>query len=134
MSMGRHPRAEVAGAGASARARRLFTLVAVVAVFLQAFIVHTHIDGVAGFALAAAIERAGGAIYDIAHVAPASHDTQSACPICEAMATAGTTVLASGPSLVSALGLIAHEAGLPIRLVAVRPTHAWQSRAPPIAL
>jgi hypothetical protein len=50
------------------------------------------------------------------------------------MATAGTTVLSSGPALLTALGLIAHEARLSIRRVSVRPAHAWQSRAPPITL
>ena len=135
MSTGRHRKADgFTLTSMSARHRRLFALMAIIAVFLQTFIVQTHVDGLSGLQSAAAIARANGSPAPLAHIETGSRDTQSACPICQAMATAGTTVLASSPSLLTAQGLIAHEARLPIRLVAVRPTHAWQSRAPPIAL
>jgi len=117
-----------------ARHQSLFALVAIIAVFLQSFVVQTHVDGLTGLQSAVAIERANGSPAPVAHVETGSRDTQPACPICQAVATAGTTVLTSGPSLLTAHGVIAHEARLPIRLVAVRPAHAWQSRAPPIAL
>ncbi len=135
MSMGRHREAMgLTLVGMRARHRHLFALVAIIAVFLQTFVVQTHVDGLSGLQTAAAIERANGSPAPLAHVETGSRDAQQACPICEAMATAGTTVLASAPSLLTAHGLITHEARLPIRLVAVRPAHAWQSRAPPLAL
>jgi hypothetical protein len=117
-----------------ARHHALLALVAIIAVLLQTFVVQTHIDGLAGLRPAATIESVNGSSAASAHFETGSRDTQQACPICQAMATAGTTVLASSPSLLTAHGLIAHEARLAIRLVAVRPAHAWQSRAPPINL
>jgi hypothetical protein len=117
-----------------ARHRSLFALVAMIAVFLQTFIVQTHVEGLNGLQSAAAIAHANGSPAPLAHVETGSRDTQSACPICQAMATAGTTVLTSGQSLLTAHGVIAHEARLPIRVVAVRPAHAWRSRAPPFSL
>ena len=117
-----------------ARHRSLFALVAMIAVFLQTFIVQTHVDGLNGLQSVAAIAHVNGSPAPLAHVETGSRDTQSACPICQAMATAGTTVLTSGQSLLTAHGVIAHEARLPIRLVAVRPAHTWQSRAPPTSL
>jgi hypothetical protein len=117
-----------------ARGHGLFALVALVAVFLQSFVVQTHIDGLAGLVPVVSVERGVSAPPPIAKADPASHDTQAPCPICQALATAGTTLLASGPALVSALGIIAHEARIDIRRVPVRPAHAWQSRAPPLSL
>jgi len=135
MSMGRHQKADgLTLAGMRARHQSLFALLAVIAVFLQTFVVQTHVDGLSGFQSSAAIERLYGPSAPLAHVGPATGDTQTACPICEAMATAGTTLLASAPALVSALGVIAHEARFFIPHVSVRPAHAWQSRAPPSAL
>lgn len=133
--MGRHRQADgFTLASVRARHQHLFAFVAVIAVFLQTFVVQTHIDGLTGLQSGAAIERANGSATPLAHAETGLRDTQLACPICQAMATAGTTLLASGPALVSALGLIAHEAQLAIPLVSVRPAHAWQSRAPPISL
>ena len=135
MSMGRHRRADgFTLASMRARHQSLLALLAIVAIFLQTFVVQTHVDGLTGLQSATAIERANGSPAPLAHVETGSRDAQPACPICQAMATAGTTLLASGPALVSALGLIAHEAQLAIPLVSVRPAHAWQSRAPPISL
>ena len=133
--MGRHRKADrFSLASVRARHQHLFALVAIVAVFIQTFVVQTHVDGLTGLGSAAAIERANGSPAPLAHVETGSRDAQSVCPICQVMATAGTTVLASAPSLLTAHGLIAHEAAQLIRRVAVRPAHAWQSRAPPTSL
>ena len=134
MSMGRHHRADgLTLATMRARHQSLFALVAMIAVFLQTFVVQTHVDGLIGLQSAAAIERVNGSPAPIAHIETGSHDAQAACPICQAMATTGTTLLASGPALVSALGLIAHETRIALPHISVRPAHAWQSRAPPLA-
>ena len=132
--MGRHRKADGLSLGSMrARHRGLCALLSVIAIFLQTFVVQTHVDGLAGLQAAAAVARGGDAPAP-SHIENGSPDTQAACPICEAMATAGTTLLASSPALVSTVGLLAHETLLAIPRVSVRFTHAWQSRAPPLAL
>ncbi len=136
MSMGRRRKADgLTLASVRVRHQGLLALLAIIAVFLQAFVEQTHVDGVAGLASPAAIARAQGVPASAqTHATHGSHDAQLLCPICVAMATAGTTLLASTPALVSALGVIAHETRLAIPYVSVRPAHAWQSRAPPLSL
>jgi len=134
MSMGRHREADgFTLARVRGRYQRLFALVAIIAVLLQTFVVQTHIDDLVGLN-PAAVEHANGASPAGPHVAIGSREPQTPCLICQTMATTGTTLLASDPALITALGLIVHEARLPIRHISVRPTHAWQSRAPPISL
>lgn len=132
----RHVPNSVVADSLNALAKRAFTFAALIAISLQSFVVQSHVDGLDGLGARATIERAAGHGVDqaAARAISGSGDSQTACPICEALATAGAAVFASGPALVSALGVIAHEAIVDIRTVPVRPAHAWQSRAPPIAL
>jgi len=118
-----------------ARFGRLFTLAAMVAVLLQAFVVQTHIDGLALLTSGAAIERSvGGGQPPAAQLTNIVHDTQAPCPICQDLATAGVTILSAAPALTTMVAIIGHEARIDIRRIVVRPGHAWQSRGPPPSL
>jgi hypothetical protein len=109
---------------------------ALIAVFVQALVVQTHVDGLAGLAPAATAVRQdgqpGSAPVQVASAAKISADV--ACPICQAAATAGRTVMPSA----TVLPLPAHasRADALFSLVSTTPrlSHAWRSRAPPIAL
>jgi hypothetical protein len=133
MSTGRHRKA-VGFTLTSIRARhhRLLALVATIAVFLQTLVIQTHVDAV-GVAHAIGIERGAGQAVPAQQVSNKAGDP-AACPFCEDLATSGTSLLVSGPALLTTAGIIANEALIPIRRVPVQPAHAWQSRAPPISL
>ena len=131
--MGRHRKANRLGlASMRARQHHRFAFVAIVAILLQSLVIQTHVDAV-GVAHAIGIERGAG------EAVPAQHATNkagapAACPFCEDLATSGTTLLASAPALLTTGGIIANEALIQIRRAPVQPAHAWQSRAPPLAL
>jgi hypothetical protein len=107
------------------------TLATLLAVLIQTFVIQAHVDGLAGLGASAAIERG---VSDSAHFVNAIQDEQSACPICEAMATAGVTVLSVGPILVAQVRALPRETLRAIESAPAPLAHAWQSRAPPIAL
>ncbi len=111
----------------------MFTLAALVAVLLQTLVIQTHVDGLSGLQASAAVESAAGATVPVHYVGDKSGE-QGVCPICEALATAGVTLLASAAGLLTTAGIVANEALIQIRVVPVRPAHPWQSRAPPISL
>ena len=125
-------------APANAVGRALMTFMAVVAVLLQTFVVQTHVHGSGGFDLSVGAPIASTASrvgqFDQPPRAATDQGDKTPCIICQTLATAGATVLAADPPLVSALGVIAHEARLNIPVVPRPVSHLWQSRAPPTFL
>jgi hypothetical protein len=117
--------------------RGLSTLGACLAIFLNAFVVQTHVEGLSH--VLAGVERvAGGADVDSSATPPyvlaERGDQKAGCLICQALAGAGRAVLASAPQLDETYNLAASEATVRIRYIRVAPSHAWRSRAPPTLL
>ncbi|MGD9966338.1 MAG: hypothetical protein AB7T59_07445 [Hyphomonadaceae bacterium] len=112
-----------------AKRRPAFALIALLAVFLQAFVVQVHVHGPP--ALPGAYEQ-GAYGEDEQHVeAPSAH--QPACTLCQTLASAGAATLPSGASAPAAEP--ASEAAVVALALAPRAhTHSWQSRAPPSVL
>jgi hypothetical protein len=121
---------------------------ALLAVFLQAFAIQTHVHAVGtpvvghafaiqthihttGAALGPSVERIQGA--DTGDTIVSAID-QAACAFCEALASAGRALLVAAPSVatepVAAFAPIAFFIADAPRVA----SHAWRSRAPPIAL
>lgn len=107
-------------------------LAALLAVFLQAFVVQTHVHA---FALGApAIERTqeNASHTDSADVVSAHH--AAVCAFCEALRSGGRTIL---PPVVEIVGerqvlVEAYARALPATPQII--SHAWRSRAPPQAV
>lgn len=112
-----------------ARAAMLFA--ALVAVFLQAFVVQTHVHAFAPMG-AGYEQSATHAVGDDAHVTSAGH--AFSCAICDVLATAGHTTLPEATTVAVKIGHTNESAALAIRRAPRALTHSWQSRAPPIAL
>lgn len=115
-------------------ARTLFTLAALLAVFLQAFAVQTHVHAY-GMASASVLTQAAGeseAADDTDHTSATHH--QTACVICQALASSGRALLPDAPVIALVAGLTSEAAAIDIRQAPRVLAHAWQSRAPPIAL
>lgn len=106
-------------------------LAAMLAVFLQAFVVQTHVHALAPFG-AAAVHEQSGQTSDITHVTVA-HD-QIACAICVLASTSSRATLPDAVSLVAEHSASYELAPIQIRAPPSAPAHDWQSRAPPIAL
>jgi hypothetical protein len=113
-------------------ARAAFTLAAALAVFVQAFVVQTHIH--AFVPLAPSYQHAAG-IDPGVHAQPSARgEERSACALCAALAASGRAVLASGP-LVGVLASAAFAVASPEPpLAPYSLSHSWQSRAPPTHL
>ena len=132
MTLGRRDKSSLFATGRSLpRFRFVSTLAALLAVCLQAFVLQTHVDGLAG--LGAGVEFAPSNAAS-AHVTNTTPGKAIACPICQASATSGATLLFAGPALATAGGGVATESRIALRRGPVVAAHAWQSRAPPIHL
>lgn len=110
--------------------RRFAALLALVAVFLNAFVVQTHLHTIAPFHAAAIERQADGA--DDTH-ATVTHE-QAGCVICQALASG-----ANAPLPDAALALLtarhAETAAVAEATNAPEPAaHFWRSRAPPLAV
>lgn len=116
------------GAVATRRWRPAFALIALLAVFLQAFVVQTHVHAI-GAPLSIGYQQPAAAHDDAAH-AMATTEHQLVCAICQALATSGTATLPA-----STVALIAEQSStLALVALALAPqtiSHFWQSRAPP---
>lgn len=115
-------------------ARTLFTLAALLAVFLQAFAVQTHVHAY-GFASAPVVAQAsdnGEASDDTAH-ASLAHE-QTLCVICQALASSGRALVPEVPAIALVASATSQLAAIEIRDAPRAIAHAWQSRAPPTAL
>lgn len=106
-----------------------FVLTALLAVFLQAFVVQTHVH-VSGSTYSVNYSQQSGAAHDLSIDANAAGDHQVACVICQAMTTAGTATLPSAAIIAATVSTNADT----ILALAQAPrvhTHSWRSRAPP---
>jgi hypothetical protein len=114
------------------RDRAAFTLVALLAVFLQAFLVQTHIHASPVFA--PAYERAAHneGSHSATHVS-AAIDHQQGCIICQALAANGSATLTDAAAVASTSNAAYETAALEIRRAPRAVTHSWRSRAPPVA-
>jgi hypothetical protein len=123
-------RSGLSGAG-SRRPRIAVLLTALLAAFVQAFVVQTHIHTYAPLS-GLAYEQAAQAADQDAHVT-AAHD-QRICAVCAVLAASGRATVPDALTLV-AEHVTTHEAAAPhIRAPPAAPAPPWQSRAPPIAL
>lgn len=117
------------GAAAMRRWRPAFALLALVAVFLQAFVVQTHVHAIGaplsiGFHQQAAAHDGDGAR------ATAKTEHQLICAICQALAASGNAALPN-----AAIALVAERSNaVAVVALALAPrtiSYLWQSRAPP---
>lgn len=108
--------------------RQAFTLAALIAVFLQAFVVQTHIHApVAPLAISASDSAHNGA-----HATEAN-EHQLICAICQALATTGAATL-PGQALVLEAAQTSAAAAVALALAPRVFSHSWRSRAPPSLL
>lgn len=115
--------------------RRVAALLAGLAIFLQAFVVQTHVDGLVGLNTRASIESAAATSHaPAAQTVTLPGDAQAPCLICQVLASSGNTLLAQAPALTAIADQSLGEATPSIRRVVARPAYSWQSRAPPIVL
>lgn len=111
------------------RRQPAFALAALFAVFLQAFVVQTHVHGSLGAARPAyeqANAQPGQSSAEVS--APDAH--QVACALCQTLATAGAALLPSDAAAVAA-GKSADAGPAALSLAPLAHTHSWRSRAPP---
>lgn len=116
------------GVTAQQRWRHALALVALLAVFLQAFVVQTHVHTPVA-PLSIAFEQPAAAHDDAAHVtAPTEH--QLICAICQALAASAMAILPG-----AAVALVADQtnaiAVVALSLAPRLTSYSWQSRAPP---
>jgi len=124
-------RTELEGTRRTSAARGVFTLAALLSVFLQAFIVQTHVHALSPITQAA-IERSATTMDGHQH-AGLPHGP-AACVVCQALAANGGATLPETAALHApqAFAEAAQHGALHVGPRA--PTHDWQSRAPPILL
>jgi hypothetical protein len=117
-----------AGAAAPRRRRLAFSFAALLAVFLQAFVVQTHVHAYTA-PVSARFELPAHAAHDSSEqVSADSH--QTICVVCQALATAGAATLTSATTL-AAVEHVTEAALLALSLAPQLHSHSWQSRAPP---
>ncbi len=111
--------------------RAVVTLVALIAIALQAFIVQTHVHAFAApVAIAAQADQASAD-----HTEHASNvHAQAACVICMTLAASGRATLATSTALPAEHVATFEVATFVLPRAPPAISHAWQSRAPPIAL
>jgi hypothetical protein len=116
------------GAAAMRRWRPAFALLALLAVFLQAFVVQTHVHAI-GAPISIGFHQPAAARDDGAH-ATAKTEHQLVCAICQALAASGSATLPG-----AAIAVAAQQSNaLAVVALALAPrtiSYFWQSRAPP---
>lgn len=118
-----------AGEFAARRRHPAFVLLAVVAVFLQAFVVQTHFHAIAP--IAGGYEQRADSDHE-QHVS-LTDEHRVSCALCQTLATAGAATLPSEAFILATER--ASQAALVALAIAPRVhTHSWQSRAPPTFL
>lgn len=120
---------ERSGAAAMRRWHPAFAFAALLAVFLQAFVVQTHFHAPSA-PLNLAYEQPADAAHDgSAHVS-VTNEHQLLCPICQALAAAGAATLTN-----QAAALVATQSNaVAVVALSLAPrtiSYFWQSRAPP---
>lgn len=124
MSRSHHPNNRAAGRWATRFA-------ALLAVFLQIFVVQTHVHALTPVS-GAGYERTAHAASAVAHT-PNTHHALSACALCQAQAN-GRAIAPSTAALERIEAPLLDKPAVEIAFVAVARSHAWQSRAPPTPL
>jgi len=112
------------------RAATVVRLVALLAIFLQAFLVQTHVHPVGAAAASAYEQSARAEAHDDGAIASAD-DHQMSCAICEAYAANGRAALPRDPTLVAFDALTFETAAVAFAQAFPSPVHSWRSRAPP---
>jgi hypothetical protein len=105
--------------------RPAFAFAALLAVFLQAFIVQTHIH-----APIASVNAGVELAVDNHEHATATRDHRAACSLCQALAAGGAAPLPSVTALIAANAPAAPEA-IAYWAAPRAHSHSWRSRAPP---
>jgi hypothetical protein len=120
--------------GRASRVRWASTLLASLAVLLQAFVVQTHVHGLAGQDTGVSIALFDGGQPPTNNGTAPNHRNQQPCLICQALATGASAVVSATPTFAPLTHALRAEPVAEVALIATRPSHAWQSRAPPTAL
>lgn len=108
--------------------RRVFTLAALFAVFLQSFVIQTHIH-----TPSLVIGAEQGAAHDPEPSFNATAaDQKSMCALCQALSNSGATITGSAVLLDAEISSASHLIAL--SLAPRTLSHFWQSRAPPSLL
>jgi len=108
--------------------RQAVTFAALLAVFLQAFIVQTHIHVPAAIQFASGYEQSSEHAHDVSAHATAS-DQKVMCTLCQVLSN-GHTLLAS-PAILLTTTKTNAASGIALALAPRALSHFWQSRAPP---
>lgn len=108
--------------------RQAVTFAALLAVFLQAFIVQTHIHMPAAIQFAAGYEQGGADTHDVSAHATAS-DQKVMCALCQVLSNSST--LLTSPAILLAITQINAATDIALALAPRAISHFWQSRAPP---
>jgi hypothetical protein len=111
--------------------RRVFALLALLAMFLQTFVVQTHVHSTPIAPLVACEQTADGRHAD-QHVA-ATDSHQIFCAICEALA-ANPTTLPDAATASIAVDPAGEAALVALAIAPLTRSYSWQSRAPPTRL
>lgn len=111
--------------------RRVFALVALLAVFMQTFVVQTHVHSAPIAPLVTCEQTADGRHAD-QHVTAADHH-QLFCAICEALGASATTLPDASTTNVAA-DPAGEAARVALALAPITRSYSWQSRAPPALL
>lgn len=105
---------------------------ALLAVFLQTFIVQAHVHAYAPLA-AAGYERAADEASSATAENAVHQELQAACALCQAQ-SASRAIAPTAQALAVENSSTAIEAAREIRRVSVAASHSWRSRAPPAHL
>jgi Protein of unknown function (DUF2946) len=117
------------GGFAARRRHPAFALLALLAVFLQAFVVQTHFHAVAP--VSAGYEQHTDGDHE-QHVS-LTDEHRVSCALCQTLASAGAATLPS-EAFVLAAERASQAAVIALAIAPRVHTHSWQSRAPPTFL
>lgn len=111
--------------------RQAFTLVALLAVFLQAFVIQTHVHTPVAPLPASYSQPANDGVHsEASHAVASNAHHQLVCALCQVLATAGAAVLPSAAVMLHTAQTNA-EAIIALALAPRVHSHSWRSRAPP---
>jgi hypothetical protein len=106
------------------RAPLLGVWLAMLSLAIQCLVIQPHVD--------ASYAPISAAAHVSVQAAPANHETQGVCVICQAVAAAGAFALSASPSLAFVERSILADAPVQQAKPSERVrSHDWQSRAPP---
>jgi hypothetical protein len=118
-----------AGGLAARRRHPAFALLALLAVFLQAFVVQTHFHALAP--VSGGYEQRADTDHE--QHASATDEHRIPCALCQTLASAGAATL-PGETFVLAAERASQAAVVALAIAPRVHTHSWQSRAPPTFL